>query len=91
MYSRMEMDLCEEGGFLPKAWKALVKVLFEWFGRWEKLSSQIYLHRLDPGAMEILRIANAVGGAAKPKAEEKDHGTDQGFKSGLMLLSSKGK
>jgi hypothetical protein len=91
MYSRMEKHLCEEGGLLPVAWKALVKVLFEWFGRWEKLSTQIYVHKLDPGAIDIVRIAKAAGGAAKPKAEEKDHGTDQGFKSGLKLLSSKGK
>jgi hypothetical protein len=65
MYSRMENDLCEEGGLLPVAWKALVKVLFEWFGRWEELSSQIYLHKLDPGAVDIVRICKAAGGAAK--------------------------
>ena len=54
MHSRMETDLCEEGDFLPVAWKALIKVLFECFGQWEKCSSQIYLHKLDPGAVEIL-------------------------------------
>jgi hypothetical protein len=79
------------------AWKALVKDLFEWFGRWEQLSSQIYVHKLDPGAIDIVRIAKVAGGAAKPKAkekdhEEKDHGTVLGFKSGLLMLSSsKGK
>jgi hypothetical protein len=86
MYSRMEIDLCEEGGFLPVAWNALVKVLFEWFGRWEKLSSQIYLHKLDPGAVEIVRIAKAAGGAAGPRAQGKGHGTAT-FKSGLMVSS----
>lgn len=91
MYSRMEKHLCEEGGLLPVAWKALVKVLFEWFGRWEKLSSQIYMYKLDPGAVDIVRIAKAAGGAAKPKAEAKEHDTDFGFKSGLKLLSAKGK
>ena len=61
IYSRMEKHLSEEGGLLPVAWKALVKVLYEWFGRWEKLSSQIYKHVLEPSAVDIVRIAKAAG------------------------------
>lgn len=61
IYSRMEKHLSEEGGLLPVAWKALVKVLYEWFGRWEKLSSQIYSFGLDPSAVDIVRIAKAAG------------------------------
>jgi hypothetical protein len=64
MYSRMEKHLSEEGGLLPIAWKALVKVLYEWFGRWEKLSSQCYKHVLEPSAVDIVRIAKAAGGAS---------------------------
>merc|ERR1712194_281804 len=58
---RMEKHLSEEGGLLPVAWKALVKVLYEWFGRWEKLSSQIYKHVLEPSAVDVVRIAKAAG------------------------------
>ena len=61
MYSRMEKHLSEEGGLLPVAWKALVKVLYEWFGRWEKLSSTIYKHVLEPSAVDVVRIAKAAG------------------------------
>ena len=64
MYSRMEKHLSEEGGLLPIAWKALVKVLYEWFGRWEKLSSQCYKHVLEPSAVDIVRIAKAAGGTS---------------------------
>lgn len=63
MYARMGKHLSEEGGLLPVAWKALVKVLYEWFGRWEKLSSQVYQHKLDPSAVDIVRIAKAAGSA----------------------------
>jgi len=41
MFGRMEKHMSEDGGLLPVAWKALVKVLYEWFGRWEKMSTQI--------------------------------------------------
>jgi hypothetical protein len=61
IYSRMEKHLSEEGGLLPVAWKALVKVLYEWFGRWEKLSSEIYKHVLEPSAVDVVRIAKAAG------------------------------
>lgn len=61
IYSRMEKHLSEEGGLLPVAWKALVKVLYEWFGRWEKLSSQIYKYVLEPSAVDVVRIAKAAG------------------------------
>lgn len=91
MYSRMEKHLCEEGGILPVAWKALVKVLFEWFGRWEKMSSQLYGHKLDPGAIDIVRIAKAAGGGNRSTDERRDQGSDLGFKSGLLALSAKGK
>lgn len=64
MYARMGKHLSEEGGLLPVAWKALVKVLYEWFGRWEKLSSQCYQHKLDPSAVDIVRIAKAAGSAS---------------------------
>lgn len=70
IYSRMEKHLSEEGGLLPVAWKALVKVLYEWFGRWEKLSSQIYKHVLEPSAVDVVRIAKAAG-ANTSKSDER--------------------
>jgi Exocyst complex component Sec3 len=83
MYSRMEKHLCEEGGLLPVAWKALVKVMYEWFGRWEKLCTAIYRHKLDPGAKDIVRIAKAAGGEAKVKVTSQPG--EFGFKSILLL------
>ena len=83
MYSRMEKHLSEESGLLPVAWKALVKVLYEWFGRWEKLSTTIYRHQLQPNAMEIVKIAKAAGGAARAAVQAQ--GTEFGFKSILAL------
>jgi len=79
IYSRMEKHLSEEGGLLPVAWKALVKVLYEWFGRWEKLSSQIYKHVLEPSAVDVVRIAKAAGASGsfqdeKAKAPTNDAG-----------------
>ena len=71
MYQRMGKHLSEEGGLLPVAWKALVKVLYEWFGRWEKLSSQVYQHKLDPSAVDIVRIAKAAGSANANAAVDK--------------------
>ena len=88
MHSRMGKHLSEEGGLLPVAWKALVKVLFEWFGRWEKLSASIYKHKLDPGALDVVRIAKAAGGASKPKPSQS--GNEFGFKS-ILALKNKDK
>uniref|UniRef100_A0A7S1V7N1 Exocyst complex component Sec3 C-terminal domain-containing protein n=1 Tax=Grammatophora oceanica TaxID=210454 RepID=A0A7S1V7N1_9STRA len=64
IYARMEKHLSEEGGLLPVAWKALVKVMYEWFGRWEKLSSQCYKHVLEPSAVDVVRLAKQAGGGA---------------------------
>jgi hypothetical protein len=83
MYSRMEKHLSDEGELLPIAWKALVKVLYEWFGRWEKLCSTIYKHKLDPTPVDVVRIAKAAGGGAKPKPQAE--GSEFGFKSILAL------
>ena len=69
MHGRMEKHLSTEGGLLPVAWKALVKVLYEWFGRWEKLSTQIYRHKLDPSAVDIVRIAKAAGASSRAKVQ----------------------
>lgn len=82
MFNRMEKHLSEEGGLLPVAWKALVKVLYEWFGRWEKLCTQIYTYVLKPSAVDIVRIAKAAGGASKPKQSLSN---EFGFKSILAL------
>jgi hypothetical protein len=72
IYYRMEKHLSEAGGLLPVAWKALVKVLYEWFGRWEKLSSQCYKFSLEPSASDVVRIAkHAAGLSAKKISEEK--------------------
>jgi hypothetical protein len=83
MYSRMEKHLSEDGGLLPVAWKALVKVLYEWFGRWEKMSTQIYGHRVNPSAVDIVRIAKAAGGAAPKRVTTS--GSEFAFKSILAL------
>jgi hypothetical protein len=87
MFSRMEKHLSETSQLLPVAWKALVKVLFEWFGRWERLCLAIYRHKLDPSPVVIVRIAKAAGGAAKPKQE--NQGNEFGFKSILALGNRK--
>jgi len=83
MYNRMEKHLSEDGKLLPVAWKALVKVLYEWFGRWEKMSSSIYRHKLDPTPVDVVRIAKAAGGGAKPKPQ--NTGSEFAFKSILAL------
>ena len=67
IYARMEKHLSEQGGLLPVAWKALVKVLYEWFGRWEKLSTQCYKFILEPSAVDVVRIAKAAGGGSRTK------------------------
>lgn len=74
----MEKHLSEEGGLLHVAWKALVKVLYEWFGRWEKLSSTIYKHMLEPSAVDVVRIAKAAGSS---------NNDDRGFTGGGRLAS----
>ena len=88
LFARMEKHLSEEGELLPVAWKALVKVLFEWFGRWEKLCSAIYRHKLDPSPVDVVRIAKAAGGQAKMKAPVQ--GPEFGIKSILALGNKPG-
>jgi hypothetical protein len=68
IYARMEKHLSEQGGLLPVAWKALVKVLYEWFGRWEKLSTQCYKFILEPSAVDVVRIAKAAGGGSRTRS-----------------------
>ena len=89
MHSRMEKHLSEDGKLMPVAWKALVKVLYEWFGRWEKLSSSIYRHKLDPSPVNVVRIAKAVGGGAKPKPQAT--GAEFAFNNILALGKTKSK
>lgn len=84
MYSRMEKHLEEGGKLLPVAWKALVKVLYEWFGRWEKMSAAIYRHKLEPTPVDVVRIAKAAGGAGKTK-QQNTGGGDFAFKNILAL------
>eukprot|EP00977_Amphora_coffeiformis_P010341 scaffold2417_cov155-Amphora_coffeaeformis.AAC.3 len=88
MYSRMGKHLSEEGGLIPIAWKALVKVLYEWFGRWEKLSTSIYRHTLDPSAVDVVKIAKAAGGHGTQRSS--GGGNEFGFKS-ILALQNKGK
>jgi hypothetical protein len=72
IYYRLEKHLSETGGLLPVAWKALVKVLYEWVGRWEKLSKQCYNFTLEPSASDVVRIAKqAAGLSAKKISDEK--------------------
>jgi Exocyst complex component Sec3 len=84
MYSRMEKHLSEEGGLLSTAWKALVKVLYEWFGRWDKLCTLLYKHKLDPSPVDVVRIAKAAGGAEKPRVGP------QGNEFGIMAILALG-
>jgi len=67
IFYRMEKHLSEESGLLPVAWKALVKVLYEWFGRWEKMSTQCYKLTLKPDAADVVRIAKAAAGISAKK------------------------
>ena len=80
----MGKHLSEEGGLLPVAWKALVKVLYEWFGRWEKLSSQCYQHKLDPSAVDIVRIAKAAGSANASSAMDKSANSANPHKKSIL-------
>lgn len=73
IYFRMEKHLDEAGGLLPVAWKALVKVLYEWFSRWEKICTQIYNFDLSPNASDIVRIAKQVAGVSATKKSEKEN------------------
>ena len=61
LFERMEKHLSDAGGILPVAWKALVKVLYEWFSRWEKLAIQCYSITMEPSAVSVVRIAKAAG------------------------------
>lgn len=83
IYARMEKHLSEEGGLLPVAWKALVKVLYEWFGRWEKLSSQCYKHVLEPSAVDVVRLAKQAG-APTSVAKVKLHSAVDALKKGKI-------
>jgi len=67
IFYRMEKHLSEASGLLPVAWKALVKVLYEWFGRWEKMSTQCYKLMLKPDAADVVRIAKAAAGISAKK------------------------
>ena len=62
MYYRLQKHLSVKGGLLHVAWKALVKVLYEWVGRWEKLSLQCYNITLTPNASDVVRIAKQAAG-----------------------------
>lgn len=67
VYARMEKHL-SGGLLLPMAWKALVKVLYEWFGRWEKLSTSCYKFILEPSAIDVVRLAKAASGGRSSTA-----------------------
>ena len=43
----------------------LPKVLYEWFGRWEKLSTSCYKFILEPSAIDVVRIAKTVSSSTK--------------------------
>ena len=79
VYARMEKHLSESGGLLPVAWKALVKVLYEWFGRWEKLSTSCYKFILEPSAIDVVRIAKAASGSAASSGKQTLREIKQGF------------
>ena len=70
VYARMEKHLSDGGGLLPVAWKALVKVLYEWFGRWEKLSTSCYKFILEPSAIDVVRLAKAATGSTAGRRPE---------------------
>jgi hypothetical protein len=64
IYLRMEKHLCPEAALFPQAWKSLVRVLYEWFGRWEKLSNHCYSYKV-----EVVRIAKLAGGGMKKTSQ----------------------
>ena len=74
IYSRMEKHLSDSSGLLPVTWKALVKVLYEWFGRWEKLSNSCYSYTLEPSAVDVVRIAKAAAGSSAPSTNNANAG-----------------
>lgn len=91
IYARMEKHLSEEGKLLPVAWKALVKVMYEWFGRWEKLSTQCYKHVLEPSAVDVVRLAKQAGGATKVKFPSASDPAQAQDKTKMINLLSKNK
>merc|ERR1719232_546897 len=62
IYDRMDKHLSDTSGLLPVTWKALVKVLYEMFGRWERLSSSCYSYKLEPSAVDVVKIARKASG-----------------------------
>lgn len=46
----------------PMAWNALVKVLYESFGRWEKLTTTCYKFIIEPSAIDVVSLAKAASG-----------------------------
>ena len=71
IFSRMEKHLSVASGLLPVAWKALVKVLYEWFGRWEKMSNSCYKLTLEPSAVDIVRIVKQAAGLSTKRNQMK--------------------
>jgi len=89
IFSRMEKHLSIASGLLPVAWKALVKVLYEWFGRWEKMSTLCYKLTLEPSAVDVVRIAKqAAGITAKKKSNDNNGLNNEGGQSSKSLFGA---
>uniref|UniRef100_A0A6U5I1L8 Exocyst complex component Sec3 C-terminal domain-containing protein n=1 Tax=Corethron hystrix TaxID=216773 RepID=A0A6U5I1L8_9STRA len=88
LHGRMEKHLCPESQLLSVTWKQLVKVLYEWFGRFEKLSSQCYGVRLEPSAVDVVRMAKAAAGLASSNSSQASLGDGAGRRGSLASMGT---
>lgn len=87
IHSRMEKHLSESSGLLLVTWKALVKVLYEWFGRWEKLSTSCYSYTLEPSAVDVVRIAKTATGSSNASSQNLINGNN-GYLNGSARVEN---
>jgi hypothetical protein len=62
MHSLMQKHFSVAGGLVPILWKAFGKILFEWFTRWEKISTQCYKLVLQPSAVDVVKMTKLIAG-----------------------------
>lgn len=62
MHSLMQEHFSIAGGLVPFLWKAFGKMLFQWFTRWENISTQCYKLVLQPSAVEVVKMTKLIAG-----------------------------
>jgi hypothetical protein len=67
MYRVMNKHFSTAGGLVPILWKAFGKLLFEWFGRWEKISTKCYKLVLQPSSIDVVKMTKLIAGTDATK------------------------